>query len=81
MAMMFLGDQEPQVTELARALCRHSQDLEADKCSELLNQFLNLRIANLAYKSADLDGEVVKQYDEKASGFRESMREAIQPIL
>src|SRR5260221_5357862 len=57
MAMMLLGDQEPKVTELARALCHHSQDLEADTCSKLLNQFLDLRIANLAYQSASQFGK------------------------
>ena len=52
-----------------------------DACSKLLDQFLDLRIGNLVYKSTELEEEVQNQYDEKASGFHESMKEAIKNIL
>ncbi|KAF8306858.1 uncharacterized protein EI90DRAFT_3235370, partial [Cantharellus anzutake] len=80
MAMMFVGEHEPNLTAMAKALCRHCQDQEPDECSKLLDEFHDLRIANHAYKVADLDDTVRKDFDTKASCFRQSMMEAVEKI-
>ncbi|KAF8327631.1 uncharacterized protein EI90DRAFT_1772527 [Cantharellus anzutake] len=65
---------------LKAALCRHCQDQEPDECSKLLDEFRDLRIANHAYKVDNLDDTVQKDFDTKASCFRQSMMEAVEKI-
>lgn len=81
MAIMFIGEHEPRMSEMAKALGRHCADQDWDACSRLSERFRNMRIANNAYKLDTLDPTELSEYEAQAALLRQNMREAVQRLL
>jgi hypothetical protein len=80
MAMMFIGDYRPEIHEMAKGLCHYCATQQPLDCSQLLDQFNDLRIANRAYELHDLDPDVRMGYVSKADSLRQDMMQAVQHI-
>ncbi|KAF8305078.1 uncharacterized protein EI90DRAFT_3143147 [Cantharellus anzutake] len=78
MALMFIGQQEHEIGEVAKALGHRCIEQDPKACADVVAEFNDLRIANHAYKGDDLTPDQRTECDAKAAEFRQSMMTAVQ---
>jgi hypothetical protein len=81
MTMMFMGVHESEFLKMAQALYRHCKEQEPETFNALVDEFLDLKVANRALNRDEMIPEEQRDYDIRSAELRQDMLEAIQHIV